>query len=60
MSQITLEVCHKCFRYNMNVAYELEKRLSSMCGTEKNHDLGKREDNPRSKLCHMILREIAS
>ena len=44
----------------MKVAYEPEKRLSSMCGTENNRDLGKREDNPRSKLCHRILREKAS
>ena len=44
----------------MKVAYELEIRLFSMCGTENNRDLGKREDNPRSKLCHRILREIAS
>lgn len=60
MPQIMRGACHRCFRCNMKVAYELEKRLSSMCGTENNRDLGKREDNPRSKLCHRILREKAS
>ena len=60
MPQITCKVCHRRFRCNIKVAYELEKRLFSPCGTGKNRDLGKRKDNPRSKLCHRILREKAS
>lgn len=52
--QNTCEMCHRCFICSIKTAYELEKRLFTVCGTEINRDLGKRRRNPRSTACHRI------
>lgn len=38
--QNTCEMCHRCFICSIKTAYELEKRLFTVCGTEINRDLG--------------------
>lgn len=47
-------MCHRRFICSIKTAYELEKRLFTVCGTEINRDLGKRRRNPRSTACHRI------
>lgn len=54
MPQNTCGMCHRRFVYSIKTAYELEKRLFTVCGTEINRDLGKRRRNPRSTACHRI------